>query len=75
MRTSTRGKAGKKPRTVYLEVGFWRADSGTGIFLATNDRDPAAAHFNVLVRKDGTKSSGHPALWENLDACLKKNGL
>jgi hypothetical protein len=75
MRTSTRGKAGKKPRTVYLEVGFWRADGGTGIFLASKDPDPAAASFNVLIRKDSDKKSGHKALWNNLNACLEKNGL
>jgi hypothetical protein len=73
MRTSAKGKGGKKPRTVYLEVGFWRADSGTGIFLATND--PAAPSFQVLVRQDGAKTSGHPSLWKNLDDCLKQKGL
>ena len=73
MRTS-KGKVGKKPRSTYLEVAFWRDPVGTAVHLATNDPD-APSTFHVLVRKDGSKTSGHPSLWRELDKCLKLNGM
>jgi len=72
MRTSKTGKGGKKPKSVYLEISFWRAASGSGIFVTTNDRT-APHKFNVLVRSDGSKQSGHPALWKQLDRYLRAN--
>jgi hypothetical protein len=70
----SKGKAGQKARSTYLEAAFWRDTGGTAIHLATNDPD-APSTFRVLVRKDGTKTSGHPSLWRELDKCLKLSGM
>jgi hypothetical protein len=56
-----------KTKTVYLKMHFWRSDGGTGIFLAAD-----LPTFAVLVRKDGSKQSGHPSLWRELDKYLKQ---
>jgi hypothetical protein len=62
----------KKSKTIPLEAAHcWRSNPpDTGIFLALNR--PASI---TLIRKDGTKASGHPALWLKLDKFLKKNHL
>jgi hypothetical protein len=70
MRTSARGKSGGKPRTAYLEINFWPADSGSGIFVTSADWSKP-----VLIRQDGRKLSGHEYLWPILDGCLKKAGI
>ena len=70
----SKGKGGKKPRSTYMDVAFWRDIGGTGIHLATNDPG-APSTFHVLVRADGSKASGHSSLWKQLDKCLKMNGM
>jgi hypothetical protein len=74
MRTSKAGKAGSKPKSVYLEIAVWRNPlPGSAIHVATND--PEAPTFHVIVRKDAAKASGHPYLWRELDACLRAKGM
>jgi hypothetical protein len=71
METSVRGKDGKKPRTVYLKVSFWRAGpSGTGIFMTAKEWPKP-----ILVRKNPEKKSGHPYLWDTLNTCLNDAGF
>jgi hypothetical protein len=69
----SKGKAGQKPKSTYLEIALWRAPGGTAIHVASND--PAAPTFHVIVRKDPAKASGHPYLWRELDKCLTLNGM
>ena len=71
MRLSKKGKKGKPPKSVAMEMMFWMTDSGV-IHLATNDQ--AAVTFHIAVRKDGTKPSGHPYLYRELVKCLKTAG-
>lgn len=66
-----RGKRGKSPRSVYLEIGFWR--EGKTIHIGTNDHE--APTFHVAVRDDGSKPNGHPSLYRELSKCLKRMGL
>jgi hypothetical protein len=70
----SKGKAGQKPKSTYLEVAIWRAPGGTAIHLATNDPG-APSTFHVMVRRDPAKTSGHPYLWRELDKCLKLHGM
>lgn len=71
MRLSKKGKGNAKPRSVWMEVGFWMDARGT-IHLATND--PEAKTFHVAVRNDPGKPSGHPMLYRRLKSYLKKMG-
>ena len=71
MKLSKKGKAGKAPRTVSFEIMFWKTKNGT-IHIGSNDRE--AIGFNVAVRSDATKPSGHPHLYKRLDAFLRKKG-
>jgi hypothetical protein len=61
----------KKSKTVALEGAHcWRSNApGTGIFLALTH--PASI---TLIQKDGSKPSGHRALWQKLDKYLQKRG-
>jgi len=62
----------KKSKTVLLEgAQCWRSNPpGTGIFLVL--KAPASV---TLIQKDGSKPSGHRALWQKLDKYLTKNKL
>jgi hypothetical protein len=71
MKLSKKGKGGKKPRTVSFEIMFWKAKNGV-IHIGTNDREGIG--FNVAVRHDAGKPSGHPGLYRRLDAFLKMKG-
>ena len=66
-----RAKPGKHPRSVVLEIAFWR--DGNAIHVASND--PATRTFHVAVRADGSKPSGHPYLYRELDKCLTQMGV
>jgi len=71
MRTSVKGKGGKKPRSVFLEVAFWK--DGDAIHVASND--PEVPTFHIMVRADGSKKSGHPYLYRELEKCLAAKGV
>jgi len=71
MRTSKSGKSGKGPRSVFLEICFWR--DGDAIHVATND--PEVPSFHVAVRSDGSKPSGHPYLYRELTKCLQQKSI
>jgi len=73
MELSKKGKKGKPPKSVKMELTFWMSDDGV-IHLTTNDQDPATYTFHVAIRKDGTKPSGHPMLFRELVKCLKGAG-
>ncbi len=67
----SKGKAGGKPRSVYLEISFWR--DGNTIHVAHNDPEGPST-FHVAVRADGSKPSGHPYLYRELSKCLDRMG-
>lgn len=67
----SKGKAGRKARSVYLEIAFWR--DGEAIHIAHNDPEGPSS-FHVAVRKDGSKPSGHPYLYRELSKCLDSMG-
>jgi hypothetical protein len=69
MRQSTRGKGGNQPRSVSLEIMFWKTPSGT-IHVATNDQE--ARDFHVAITADPNKRNGHPTLYRRLDSYLKR---
>jgi len=71
MRTSSKGKDGRKPRSVFLEIGFWRKDGGA---IHVTSHDPEIP-FHVIVRKDPVKKSGHPYLYRELEKCLEMKGV
>jgi hypothetical protein len=73
MKLAAKGKKGKAPRSVSMEMMFWMTDDGA-IHLSTNDKAEAALEFHVAVRADGSKPSGHPYLYRNLIKCLKSVG-
>lgn len=67
----SRGKNGQQPRSVYLEISFWR--DGDKIHIAHNDPEGPST-FHVAVRSDGSKPSGHPSLYRELSKCLDRMG-
>lgn len=65
----SKGKAGGKPRTVYLEISIW--EGRRLIHVAHNDPDGPDT-FHVAVGPDASKPNGHPKLYAELSKCLSK---
>ncbi len=67
----SRPKGGKAPKSVAMEIAFWRHRDV--IHIASNDRETKT--FHVAVRDDPSKPSGHPYLYRELKKCLEQKGV
>jgi hypothetical protein len=69
-RVSKRGKRGRRPRAVYLDMGIWLNEKTGNIHMASGDK---RFRHTTVSNKPGSKRY-HPNLYQKLRAVLQAEG-